>query len=204
MIAISLLAVAVAYCPLHQITSSLYKDNRPLNIIQSPDDSAHFYIRLTNTVSAALRVLGSMLSRPDARFGRTAAERILLTICLWHAIVMTGTFQGQLFNVYTHRQTVANVNTLEQLADSDLRLVVRAGGILQNGLTEAWSQQVSVIERLNKRLLYVDANTTVYETVLRTPKVADIDRILNYELVAQRYVRSNGFSSVHVLQEKPK
>lgn len=200
MLGIGLLTVALVYCPLHFIClSATTGTNNP-----PPAPAAPRYIRLTDTIAAALRVLGAMLSRPDAAFGRTLSERLVLTVCLWHAIVMTGIFQGQLFNVYTHRQTVANVNTLEQLASSDLRLVIRAGGVLQNGLSEAWTQHGSVIERLNKRLLHVPANSTVYGTVLGTPNVADIDRVLNYELVAQRYVRADGFSRLHVLEENPK
>lgn len=163
------------------------------------------YDRLTAALTSAIQVAGSMLSRPGRDFGRTCAERILLTVGLWHAVVVSGIFQGQLFQAYTHRQTAANVNTIEELAAlPDMRLAIRYRNIMTDVLGEDRGHSTPVLQRLRSKVMFVPANSSVYETVLGTPNVADIDRLLNYRLVAPQYRRSNGYSSVHLLEEYPK
>lgn len=195
-LAVCLLAAAIAYASIHHIDTAVSAPT------VSPPIASTTFDRHTATLTAALRALGAMLSRPERGFGRTAAERLLLTVCLLHAVVMTGLFQAQLFHVYTHRTTVANVNTIEQLAASDQRLAIRYRNIVPDVLGA--ERDAAVVQRLRRKLVYVPAETDVYETVLGTERLADIDRILNYRLLAQQFVRPTGFSSVHVLREYPK
>lgn len=199
-IAICLLAATIAYSTIHHTGCLITANSGHTRRIP-----ASRYDRLTAALTSAIRVAGAMLSRPDRVFGRTLAERILLTVGLWHAVVVSGIFQGQLFHAYTHRQTAANVNTIEELAAlPDMRLAIRYRNIMTDVLGDESQYSTPVLQRLRSKVIFVPANTSVYETVLGTPNVADIDRLVNFRMVAQQYRRADGFSSVHMLKEYPK
>lgn len=172
---------------------------------------ASFYDRVNRSVTAGIRVMGTALSRPERGFGATLAERCLLLVCLWHSVVVCGIFQGQLFEAYSGRQTVANVNTVEELAHSDRRLVIHYVNIVDDVLGSEddvggvdGARMQTALERLRQRIVYMPVNVSVYDTVLTVPNVVEVDRLLNYRLVRPMLRRPDGFSRVHILAEYPK
>lgn len=199
-LAVSVASAAAAYVPVHSCV------RRPT---AASGRHRSRYERCAHAVAASLRLVGVALSRQERGFGRTAAERWLLLVCLWHSVVMVGLFQGQLYDVYTHPRTAANVNTIDELAAAgDVRLAIRFRGIAADVLGGVAEQPTPTQQRLRAKVVEVAANSSVYETVLGrrgAVRMADIDRLMNYQLVAPQYRRkADGRSRVHVLPEYPK
>lgn len=198
-LAISLLAAALAYTPIHHASSIM---SQPAGHITRIPFTR--YEQLTMALTYALRLPGTMLSRPERGFGGSWAERILLTVALWHAVLMPGIFQGQLFDAYTHPQTAANVNTIAELvALPDMRLAIRHRNSLTDVMGVDGSYSTPVLRQLHDRVVYKPTNMTAYETVLAAPNVADIDRLLHFQLMQPLYRRYDGYSKLHALTEYP-
>lgn len=55
-----------------------------------------------------------------------------------------------------------------------------------------------------KRVVYVEVDSDVFDTVLNNENYADIDRMLNFNFKVGRKLQPNGYSKVHVLEQCPK
>lgn len=133
-----------------------------------------------------------------------------------------------MYNVYSHPITYANINTVDDLTNSNLRIAVRFEGALNDligggtnrnktlgNLMQPQRKRSSSLQHtifmfalrqayFSEKVTFVAPTTHVYETLTNHDNMADADSQINYRLVLMRYMRQNGISQFHMLNECPK
>lgn len=186
------------------------------------------------SLEGAERVLAVLLSAPVTRMGTTAFERCFIAFCMFWSLNLIGVFQvnifsgaqlwvelcfrvldiiimgsfpirmfqGSLYDVYTNPKTYANIDTLGELDRSGIIIAVLHQGLIVDVFGD--ERPGSHLGNLRLKLYPTTLEDDLMARIARTGKEAGLERLLSMPKVYQQYVRTDGTTLLHTIDECPR
>ncbi|XP_064215943.1 uncharacterized protein LOC135267925 [Tribolium castaneum] len=120
-------------------------------------------------------------------------RKIYLTFLLQFLVIINGIFQGNLIKTFSAVSYYPDINTLEQLDHSGLKILTSLG-VFNNNESELFKHLQGKV---------VDRNQSAIERVAYCKDIVALERKNDANLFKSVYVSSDGTSLIHLVQECP-
>lgn len=110
--------------------------------------------------------------------------------------------QGSLYDVYTNPKSYANIDTLGDLSQANIPIVVVHLGLIADVF--GGDEPGNYLRGLRSKLIPSSMEDGLMGRVAREGKVAGLERYLNMPRIYQEYVRQDGSSFLYMVKECPR
>lgn len=110
--------------------------------------------------------------------------------------------QGSLYDVYTNPKSYANIDSLADLDESGLPIVIVHLGLIVDVFGD--EQPGSHLGNLRAKMKPDLKDETLMERIAASGKMAGLERELAMPKIHQEYVRNDGSSYLHTVSECPR
>jgi ABC-type amino acid transport substrate-binding protein len=147
----------------------------------------------SNVNKVWMDIFSIFLNVPVKVVGSTPGRNMFLVSCYVFMVIFTGIFQGNLVRSFSATSYYAEINTLEELDNSGLKILTSLN-IFNNN-------ESSLFERLQSNV--IDRNESAKEAVAYHKNVVALERKKDANLFKYVYVTREGIPLLHVVQECP-
>jgi hypothetical protein len=111
--------------------------------------------------------------------------------------------QGLLYDVYTTPKSYPNIDTLNDLLESEMEIHVRHPGLVTDIFGDGRDKS-STVESLRSRLR-ISSDDFLHQRIVKKGDIAALKRYSNYDLEESKLaLREDGTSNLHLVAECPR
>lgn len=120
----------------------------------------------------------------------------------WSILVVPNNLQGSLYDVYTTPKSYANIETLNEMDGSGIKIHVVHHGLIVDVFGE--EAPGSDLGNLRQKLVPVPMQDALMEKIAKYGDAAALERALSMVKITNQYVRNDGISYLHTVKECPR
>lgn len=141
----------------------------------------------------------SFMVSASVKFPHLDSQRVFFASCMFFSIIITGTFQGSLVTSYTTTSYYRNINSLQQLDESGLRI-----GTASMGLADVFVNDSSLGRSLKSKVVIINSNNTMHRAAYQKD-LAVLERKEDAKMrIKLEFTQQDGFELVHLVKECPR
>lgn len=140
------------------------------------------------------------LKEDGGKSGSTAAQRAFLFGTLFFGLIVTGLYQSYLVSSLSDPFHYPELNTLEEVADSNLTIITKYDNLKQNTFTD----NTSLANRLKSKTIVSVSNRSTNYMVAFDRNIIALSRCATLKLDnLSNYYDKNGNDLLHIVEERP-
>ncbi|PSN53603.1 Ionotropic receptor 872 [Blattella germanica] len=155
---------------------------------------------------ALLEMLRPFVSSPFPKIPKTTSLRIFFGACLLLGLILTSSMQGIFFAVIANPYYYPDINTLEALDKSNLKIYTSSPSLIDTFGDPSSSENfdTTVMNSLSRKVSSISGEKDVWEMIAFRQSAAAITRKSDFQVPQGRYQSPDGSALLHLMQYCPR